>query len=138
MIALLLIGLVVMTRRNVPNVSKALFWEKKNLLCNTSYDTLRQIYKTYSMMAGLLVTIAIGFLIVLILGVILITITFWFDKDPGNVKEVQMSKLLATTVKVEDPGFNLDLATALKALIMVEGSLYVIINVRMLKKWVSF
>ena len=96
-----------------------------------------QIYTTYSMMAGLLVTIAIGFLIVLILGVILITITFWFDKDPGNVKEVQMSKLLATTVKVEDPGFNLDLATALKALIMVEGSLYVIINVRMLKKWVS-
>ena len=88
-------------------------------------------------MAGLLVTIAIGFLIVLILGVILITITFWFDKGPGNVKEVQMSKLLATTVEVEDPGFNLDLATALKALIMVEGSLYVIINVRMLKKWVS-
>ena len=89
------------------------------------------------MMAGLLVTIAIGFLIVLILGVILITITFWFDKDPGNVKEVQMSKLLATTVEVEDHSFNLDLATALKALIMVEGSLYVIINVRMLKKWVS-
>ena len=87
-------------------------------------------------MAGLLVTIAIGFLIVLILGVILITIMFWFDKD--NVKEVQMSTLLATTVKVEDHGFNLDLATALKALIMVEGSLYVIINVRMLKKWVSF
>jgi len=77
-IALLLIGLVAMTRRNVPN-----------------------IYKTYSMMAGLLVTIAIGFLIVLILGVVLITITFWFDKDPGNVKEVQMSTLLATTVKVE-------------------------------------
>ena len=86
-------------------------------------------------MAGLLVTIAIGFLILLILGVVLITITFWFDKDPGKV---QMSTLLATTVKVEDPGFNLDLATALKALIMVEGSLYVIINVRMLKKWVSF
>ena len=96
-----------------------------------------QIYKTYSMMAGLLVTIAIGFLIVLILGVVLITITFWFDKDPGNVKEVQMSTLLATTVKVEDHCFNLDLATALKALIMVEGSLYVIINVRMLKKWVG-
>ena len=90
------------------------------------------------MMAGLLVTIAIGFLILLILGVVLITITFWFDKDLGNVKEVQMSTLLATTVKVEAPGFNLDLATALKALIMVEGSLYVIINVRMLKKWVSF
>ena len=89
------------------------------------------------MMAGLLVTIAIGFLIVLILGVVLITITFWFDKGPGNVKEVQMSTLLATTVKVEDHSFNLDLATALKALIMVEGSLYVIINVRMLKKWVS-
>ena len=28
LIALLLIGLVVMTRRNVPNVSKALFWAK--------------------------------------------------------------------------------------------------------------
>ena len=46
-----------------------------------------QIYTTYSMMTGLLVNIAIGFLIVLILAVILITIMFWFDNDPiGNVQ----------------------------------------------------
>ena len=99
-----------------------------------------QIYTTYSMMTGLLVNIAIGFLIVLILAVILITIMFWFDNDPiGNV---QISDSLTTTTRAEeelesDFGFNLDLASALKALIILEGLLYVIINVRMLKKWVS-
>ena len=100
-----------------------------------------QIYTTYSMMTGLLVTIAIGFLIVLILAVILITIMFWFDNDPvGN--QVQKSTGVTTTRVEEelksDFGFNLDLATALKLLITIEGLLYVVINVRMLKRWVSF
>ena len=51
--------------------------------------------------------------------------------------------ITVTTTRVEeelgyDFGFDLDLATALKALITVEGLLYVVINVRMLKRWVSF
>ena len=100
-----------------------------------------QIYTTYSMMTGLLVNIGIGFLIVLILAVILITIMFWFDNDPvGN--QVQKSTGVTTTRVEEelksDFGFNLDLATALKLLITIEGLLYVVINVRMLKRWVSF
>ena len=89
-------------------------------------------------MTGLLVTIGIGFLIVLILAVILITIMFWFDPIEN---QVQMSTGVTTT-KVEeqlgsDFGFDLDLATALKFLISIEGLLYVVINVRMLKRWVS-
>ena len=110
-------------------------------MCFFKSPLLLQIYTTYSMMTGLLVTIAIGFLIVLILAVILITIMFWFDNDPiGNV---QISDSLTTATRAEDElksdfGFNLDLATALKALIILEGLLYVVINVRMLKKWVSF
>ena len=100
-----------------------------------------QIYTTYSMMTGLLVTIGIGFLIVLILAVILITIMFWFDNAPIE-SQVQMSTGVTTTRIEEDLesdfGFNLDLATALKGLITIEGALYVVINVRMLKRWVGF
>ena len=100
-----------------------------------------QIYTTYSMMTGLLVNIGIGFLIVLILAVILITIMFWFDNDPVE-NQIQMSTGVTTTRVEEehgpDFGFTLDLATALKGLITIEGLLYVVINVRMLKKWVSF
>ena len=96
------------------------------------------------MMTGLLVNIGIGFLIVLILAVIVITIMFWFDNDPIGHPEVQISKTGATAARVEkeefesDFGFNLDLATALKVLIMLEGLFYVVINVKMLKNWVSF
>ena len=100
-----------------------------------------QIYTTYSMMTGLLVNIGIGFLIVLILAVILITIMFWFDKDSFE-NPVQMSTGVTTTRVEEelksDFSFDLDLATALKFLITIEGLLYVVINVRMLKRWVSF
>ena len=93
------------------------------------------------MMTGLLVTIAIGFLIVLILAVILITFLFWFDNHP--ITDVQKNTGGVTTTRVEEDlkanvGFNLDLATALKALILLEGLLYVVINIRMLKKWVKF
>ena len=93
------------------------------------------------MMTGLLVTIAIGFLIVLILAVILVTFLFWFDNHP--IADVQKNTGGVTTTRVEEDlkanvGFNLDLATALKALILLEGLLYVVINIRMLKKWVKF
>ena len=105
-----------------------------------------QIYTTYSMMTGLLVNIGIGILILLILAVILITITFWFDNNPNPWNKAEMSTvgITVTTTRVEeeelgsDFGFDLNLATALKALITVEGLLYVVINVRMLKRWVSF
>ena len=139
-IALLLIFLVAMTRRNVPNVSLKKKKFKVQVLLNV-FSAISQIYTRYSMMTGLLVNIGIGFLIVLILAVILITIMFWFDKDSFE-NPVQMSTGVTTTRVEEelksDFSFDLDLATALKFLITIEGLLYVVINVRMLKRWVSF
>ena len=40
-----------------------------------------QIYATYSMMTGLLSTIAVGILLLLIVSVIIITIISWFPDD---------------------------------------------------------
>ena len=42
---------------------------------------LVQIYATYSMMTGLLSTIAVGILLLLIVSVIVITIVIWFPGD---------------------------------------------------------
>ena len=42
---------------------------------------VNQIYATYSMMTGLLSTIAVGILLLLIVSVIIITIISWFPDD---------------------------------------------------------
>ena len=49
---------------------------------------MNQIYATYSMMTGLLSTIAVGILLLLIISVIVITIVIWF---PDDQKEEQDS-----------------------------------------------
>ena len=58
---------------------------------------MNQIYATYSMMTGLLSTIAVGILLLLIVSVIVITIVIWFpddQKDDQNtpVEEVKTSE----------------------------------------------
>ena len=43
-----------------------------------------KIYATYSMMTGLLSTIAVGILLLLIVSVIVITIVIWFPDDQSD------------------------------------------------------
>ena len=45
---------------------------------------LNQIYATYSMMTGLLSTIAVGILLLLIVSVIVITIVIWFPDEQND------------------------------------------------------
>ena len=56
-IALLLIGLLIMTRKNVPKASCFIL----------SLLTSVQIYTAYSMIAGLFATVSVGFLILLLI-----------------------------------------------------------------------
>ena len=48
---------------------------------------LNQIYATYSMMTGLLSTIAVGILLLLIVSVIVITIVIWFPDDQKDYQD---------------------------------------------------
>ena len=99
------------------------------------------MYTTYSMVTNLLVNIAIGILILLILSVVVITIMFWFDSPPEQITMVTFHHFddhtfdsgeeAATSVEV-----NLNLV--LKILISCEGAAYIVVNMKMLQKWVSW
>ena len=62
------------------------------------FKNLNQIYATYSMMTGLLSTIAVGILLLLIVSVIVITIVIWFpdeqNDDHKSLDEVRNPKLV--------------------------------------------
>ena len=100
---------------------------------------LSQMYTTYSMVTNLLVNIAIGIIILLILSVVVITIMFWFD-SPSD--QITMDTLPHHDHHTADPGvvgtsLEVNLPLVLKILISCEGAAYIVVNMKMLQKWVS-
>ena len=97
------------------------------------------MYTTYSMVTNLLVNIAIGIIILLILSVVVITIMFWFD-SPSD--QITMDTLPHHDHHTADPGvvgtsLEVNLPLVLKILISCEGAAYIVVNMKMLQKWVS-
>jgi ABC-type multidrug transport system permease subunit len=72
----LLILLLIMTRKNVPKVRQ--MWQMGTYLC-----LMVQSYTTYNLMTGILTTIAVGLTILLILVVIVIAVMIWNEPDPS-------------------------------------------------------
>ena len=100
---------------------------------------LSQMYTTYSMVTNLLVNIAIGIIILLILSVVVITIMFWFDSPSDQITMVTLPHHDHHTA---DPGvvgtsLEVNLPLVLKILISCEGAAYIVVNMKMLQKWVS-
>ena len=105
------------------------------------YTTLSQMYTTYSMVTTLLVNIAIGVIILLILSVVVITIMFWFDSPPEQITFVtfphnEQHDQLQTFDDV-NTSMDVNLPLVLKILISFEGAAYILVNMKMLQKWVS-
>ena len=98
--------------------------------------TLSQMYTTYSMVTTLLVNIAIGIIILLILSVVVITIMFWFDSPPEQITLITFPHNLHTFDEV-DTSMEVSLPLVLKILISFEGAAYIVVNIKMLQKWVS-
>ena len=58
-----------------------------------TFANLNQIYATYSMMTGLLSTIAVGILLLLIISVIVITIFIWFPDDQKDDRDTAFKEV---------------------------------------------
>ena len=106
------------------------------------YTTLSQMYTTYSMVTTLLVNIAIGVIILLILSVVVITIMFWFDSPPEQITFVtfpqdEQHDLQNQTFDDVNTSMDVNLPLVLKILISFEGAAYILVNMKMLQKWVS-
>jgi hypothetical protein len=126
-IALLLIGLLVMTRKNVPKASCSIL----PLL------TAVQIYTAYSTMAGLFSTVSVGLLILLILSGITITIMFWSEtSEPGTAESLQADtpeQLPEAALAGREESIH---SLPLTVLIGAEGLAYMVVNIKLLQKWV--
>ena len=117
---------------------------KVDTYCDASWKRcdffiLSQMYTTYSMVTNLLVNIAIGIIILLILSVVVITIMFWFDSPSDQITMVTLPHHDHHTA---DPGvvgtsLEVNLPLVLKILISCEGAAYIVVNMKMLQKWVS-
>ena len=100
------------------------------------------MYTTYSIVTNLLVNIAIGVIILLILSVVVITIMFWFDDPPEQITVVtfplehHVHHIFDTEEEVGTL-MEVNLPLVLKILISCEGVAYIVVNVKMLQKWVS-
>ena len=97
------------------------------------------MYTTYSMVTNLLVNIAIGILILLILSVVVITIMFWFNSPPEQMAlAIVPHEAHHRVLDPEGLGIPMEqnLAMVLKILISFEGAAYIVVNMKMLKKWV--
>ena len=104
------------------------------------YTTLSQMYTTYSMVTTLLVNIAIGVIILLILSVVVITIMFWFDSPPEQITFVTFPHNEQHDLQTFDEvnaSMDVNLPLVLKILISFEGAAYILVNMKMLQKWVS-
>ena len=104
------------------------------------YTTLSQMYTTYSMVTTLLVNIAIGVIILLILSVVVITIMFWFDSPTEQITFVtfpQDEQHDLQTFDEVNTSMEVNLPLVLKILISFEGAAYILVNMKMLQKWVS-
>ena len=104
------------------------------------YTTLSQMYTTYSMVTTLLVNIAIGVIILLILSVVVITIMFWFDSPTEQITFVtfpQNEQHDLQTLDEVNTSMEVNLPLVLKILISFEGAAYILVNMKMLQKWVS-
>ena len=97
------------------------------------------MYTTYSMVTNLLVNIAIGIIILLILSVVVITIMFWFDSPPEQITMVTFHHFDDHTFDSGEVGASMELSLplVLKILISCEGAVYIVVNMKMLQKWVS-
>ena len=91
------------------------------------------MYTTYSMVTNLFVNIAIGIIILLILSVVTITFMFWFDSPPEQIAMVTFPYI--EHHPLEEAGTSMPLV--LKILISCEGVAYIVVNTKMLRKWVS-
>ena len=91
------------------------------------------------MVTNLLVNIAIGILILLILSVVVITIMFWFNSPPEQMAlAIVPHEAHHHVLDPEGLGIPMEqnLAMVLKILISFEGAAYIVVNMKMLKKWV--
>ena len=97
-----------------------------------------QIYTTYSMVTNLLVNIAVGILILLILSVVVITIMSGLETTTAEPKQLSIDKE-NNTLKQDEDAFSIQLnhALVLKLLISCEGLTYIVVNLKMLRNWVS-
>ena len=86
-----------------------------------------QIYTKISSLVGFLANIGIGLMLMCMISTLVITLNLWFEhnnEEEEDQKEAGQSKYYLEHV--------------MKALIGIEGMVYIIANIRLLRKWVSF
>ena len=128
-IASILIALVYVTRRHIPEVFNS---RKVNL--RTMCFSFVQVHKSFSMVASFLSALTIGLMITCIICVLIIVIlsyqkNFINDQADGENSNESLELLL----RLKGPQNEGEI---MEFIILIQGLLYCIINIALLGKWV--